>query len=251
MIKKYLNYTLLTLSLSNIAFADSVDDIRWIGQDYKPYSYIENDNRTGMMVEIAEAMMKKIGSNKTGKDIEISAFSKSFIRKNNDANTVFFPLAQLPEREKYFKWVGPITTDEPVLFAKKSKQIKINSPEDLNKYTIAIKDGYSAEKLLKKIGVKSDALKSNDSDNDSLDAITQDKVDLIACNRLTCLIEMKDKKLNPMNYEVVFQMQGSMLSFAFNKDTDQEILDKFSKAFEEFKSTQEFKNISKRYLSSN
>lgn len=248
MINKYLNYTLLTLSLSNVSLAATVDDIRWLAQDYKPYSYMENDKKTGMMVEIAESIMKKIGSTKTIKDIEINTFSKSYVRRNNDPNTVFFPLAKSSDREKYFKWIGPITIDEPVLFAKKSKAIKITAPEDLNKYKIAVKDGYSAEKFLKKIGVSRSSLEVNDTDNESLNEIAQDKTDLVACNRLTCLIEMQDMKLEPNNYEVVFSMQGNELSFAFNKDTDQEILDKFSKAFEEFKKSQEFTNISKRYL---
>ena len=128
------------MSLSGTCLAASVDDLRWIGQNYKPYSYMEDDSKKGMMVEIVREILKKIDSKKTVNDIQIETFSRSFVRKNNDVNIVFFPLARSPEREKYFKWVGPIIMDEPVLFAKKSKHIKINNDKDLTIYNIAAKE---------------------------------------------------------------------------------------------------------------
>ncbi len=248
MIKKYLASTLLSLSLSTTCLAASVDDIRWIGQDYFPYSYMENNQREGMAVEVVAAILKKMESTKTTKDIEIKAFSRSFIRKNNDQNTVFFPLAKLPEREKYFKWIGPIAMDEPVLFAKKSKNITINGATDLAKYSIAAKDGYGAVKLLKNLGVKDSSIDVNESDMESIEKVVQEKVDLLACNRLTCIEIMKDRKVNPHDYNIVYKMQGSELSLAVNKDTDKELFNKLTQAFEEVKKSKEFSEISNRYL---
>ena len=192
--------------------------------------------------------LKKIDSKKTINDIEIETFSRSFVRRNNDDNTVFFPLAKAPEREKYFKWVGPIMMDEPILFAKKSKNIKINNDDDLKNYSIAGKDGYSAIKILKNMGVKNSSLKLSDTDMEGLDKISEDKVDLIACDKMSCIAAMKDKKINPQDYDIVYKMQGSELSFAFNKDTDQAVIDKIAKAFEEVKKSKEYNDITKRYL---
>ena len=245
--KKYLAYTLL-MSISGTCLATSVDDIRWIAQNYKPYSYMEDNSKKGMIIEIVGAVLKKLDSKKTINDIEIETFSRSFVRRNNDPNTVFFPLVKSPEREKYFKWVGPIVIDEPVLFAKKSKNIKINNDGDLKSYIIGTKEGYSAVKILKNIGVKSSSLKLNDTDMEGLEKISQDKLDLIACDKLSCIAAMKDNKINPQDYDIVYKMQGSELSFAFNKDTDEEVIDKVSKAFEEVRKSKEYTDITKRYL---
>lgn len=245
--KKYLAYTLL-MSLSGTCLATSVDDVRWIAQNYKPYSYMEDNSKKGMIIEIVGAVLKKLDSKKTINDIEIETFSRSFVRRNNDPNTVFFPLAKAPDREKYFKWVGPIIMDEPVLFAKKSKNIKINNDGDLKSYKIGAKEGYSAVKILKNMGVKNSSLQLNDTDVEGLEKISQDKLDLIACDRLSCIAAMKDNKINPQDYDIVYKMQGSELSFAFNKDTDSEVIDKVSKAFEEVKKSKEYNDITKRYL---
>lgn len=249
--KSYLTHALL-LTISTTAFADSSDDLRWIAQDYKPYSYIDRQGKQdGVAIDIAELIMHKIGSRKTAQDIEVKVFSRSFVRKNNDPNTVFFPLAKLPEREKYFKWVGPIALDEPVLFAKISKNIVINMPDDLKKYNIAVKDGYNAVKLLKDLGVKGGSINYGDDDIKGLAKLKADQVDLVACNRLSCQVMMKDNKMDAKDYSIVYRLQPSELAMAFNKDTSDELVSKVNDALIELKKSKEYNVIMEKWTKTN
>lgn len=232
------------ISFSTTALSASVDDIRWIAQDYKPYSYVSGDSKKeGMAIEIVKELLKNIGSSKTVDDIEIQTFSRSFIRKNNDENAAFFPLAKVVGREKYFKWVGPIALDEPVLFAKKSKNIKINDEKDLKKYTLAGRDGYNPVKLLNKTVEVTLA----DTDLESLKKLEADKVDIIVCNKLSCEYVMKENKMNLADYDIVYKMDVSDLSIAFNKDTNDDLVSQVAKAFEELKQSAKYSEILKNY----
>ncbi len=235
----------VAFSLSTTAVASSVDNIRWIAQDYKPYSYVDgNAKKTGMAIEIIGEILAKTGSSKTVNDIEVSAFSRSFIRRNNDENTAFFPFAKVSGREKYFKWIGPIALDEPVLFAKKSKNIRVIDEKDLKKYNIAGKDGYNAVKILQDI---SNSVSTGDTDSENMDKLKNDKVDMVVCNKLACEYAMKDQSMNVGDYEIVYKMGVSDLSIAFNKDTDDALINQISEAFEEVKQSAKYKEIVKRY----
>ena len=226
--KKHLISTLI-LTFSSSVFAASVDDLRWIGQDYKPYSYVnEAGERAGSSVALVNKIMGKIGSTKQVKDIEIHAFSRMFVHQNNDPNTVFFPLARTPDREDYFKWVGPIAMDEPVFFAKKSKNIIIKSDGDLNQYKIAGRDGYGPVKSLNNVDL-------GDSDQEDLQKLQADQVDLVICNKASCLATMQDQGMKIDDYKIVYSMQTSDLSLAFNKETDDKLIEQVKKALEEIK----------------
>lgn len=66
--RKYLNIILLVLTMNFTYAADLVDDIIARGTlrvgttgDYKPFTYIENDNYTGYDIEIAKLIAKELG----------------------------------------------------------------------------------------------------------------------------------------------------------------------------------------------
>ena len=108
-------------SISLNSFAEE-EEIRWIAQDYPPYSYINKDgDNSGLAVDTANQIMKNIGSKNNQKNIEVRKLSKFFVFRNSDANTVFFPIAKTPNRASKFKWVGPIITPKTILIAKNQR----------------------------------------------------------------------------------------------------------------------------------
>jgi polar amino acid transport system substrate-binding protein len=239
MIKKALLLTFLSTS----SLAAGVDDLKWVGQEYYPYSYMDKDSQkpAGIYVDVVEAILEKTESTKKASDIEIHSFYRSFIRHTNDTNIVFFPLIKTPSRSWYFKWVGPIGLDEPVVFAKRTKNIIISSPDDFEKYKIAGKDNYNANDQIDA------SIRTNDSNEDSIKQLESDKVDLVVCNKATCqnIIEKQGLKLD--DYRVVYKLEASELSFAFNRDTDDVLVEAVRKAFLDFKETKEYKAILKKY----
>ena len=227
---------MLVCLMANVGLAaDDVDKIKWIAQDYPPYSFVnEQSQKTGILVDMVSAIMKKIGSTKTANDIEIQAFSRSFIRKNNDIDTAFFPLIKTAEREKYFKWIGPIAMDQPIIIAKASKKIRIISAADFKPYNIGGKDGYIGMSLLKKMGVSDSKFTLTGSDEENLQKLQTDKLDLVVCNEMACHALIKKLKITE-KYETVYRLEASEMSIAFNKDTSDEIINKVKQALDEVK----------------
>jgi polar amino acid transport system substrate-binding protein len=237
MIKKAILLTFLSTS----SFATGIDELKWVGQEYYPYSYMDEKSQkpAGIYVDIVEAIMNKADSK--AYDIGIHSFNRSFIRHTNDTNVVFFPLIKTSGRAWYFKWVGPIGMDEPVVFAKRTKNIVISSPEDFEKYKIAGKDNYNANDQIDA------SIRTNDTNEESIKQLDLDKVDLVVCNKRTCQNIIKNKGLKLNDYRVVYNLEASELSFAFNRDTDDALVEQVRKSFAEFKNTKEYKDILNKY----
>lgn len=251
MINKKLTLIMLSLSISNLCLGD--DDIRWIAQDYAPYSYIDsNGNKAGLAVEIAKEIMKKIGSKQTADDIDIKIFSKYFIRMNDNPNTVFFPFLQVPEREKYFKWVGPIAMNQPVIIARTQKQIKVNNLADLNQYSIGAKEGYNAVAMLTNLGVNGSVFQTATSDEEDLTRLKTGAVDMVVCDEMSCNAAMAKLGMSK-DCEVIYRMQSSKFSFAFSKDTSDDIINQVQQALNEMKTSKagtisDYDKIMKKYV---
>ena len=245
---KKLFLTSIMLSLSISSFCNANDNLRWIAQDYPPYSYIDNnDNKAGIAIDVVAAIMKKLGSTQNSQDIEIKTFSKFMIMMNNDKNTVFFPLLRTPKREKYFKWVGPVGINEPVLMTKANSSIVINNVKDLNQYTIASIDGYNAIKLLTKQGVKNSSFKLSSSDEEDARLLKLDSVNIILCDKMACITALTKVGANPKEYKIIYKLPISEFAFAFNKETSDELVAKVQKSLDEIMHNNEYQEIVKHY----
>lgn len=213
-----IKYIAIVLLLPIALFAENnVDDIRWIAQIYPPYSYIDDDGKKkGVVIELLDKILKDTSSKKLSQDVEMRAFSKMFIYMNNDKNTVFFPLAKLPQREKMFKWVCPIFEDKPVIYSKNEIN-NISSSNELKKYKIAGRDGYNGSQQLADVGVSLKLVPSND---ESILALKNGEVDMVVCDELSC-----SKLLPEKEYKVAYRLQSAPMCFAFNKDTNDKLVE--------------------------
>ncbi len=254
MIRKFFAKIIILVAISNGAMADNVNNITWIAQNYMPYSYVnDNSQNTGMAIDIAVAIMQKIGSNQNGQNIQLHDFSRSFIRSNNDTDTVFFPLLKLPARASYFTWVGPIDTYKPVLFAKKTSNIVINNPaNDMKNYIVAGKEGDNGVDQLENLNVSSSSIMTSSSDEANILKLKNGEVNLVVCNEASGLAIMKKLGLKAKDYQVVYRLQENGLYFAFNNNTSNDLIVKIQQAFDSLKSSKagtlsEYDQIRKKY----
>lgn len=222
------------------------EDIKWFAQDYKPYAYEKNGVATGLAVDVAIVMMQGMGLNTSAKDIDVRMLSKFFIKMNDDKNTVFFPLVENEKRKDYFKFVGPIATARPVLIAPKSKSITIKEPKDIESYKISTMDGYFAMQELVNNGLNSSIFSTNSNDQDNVQAMISGNVDMVLCDELSCLRVLEDLDAKK-DYQVVYSLPTKNLSFAFTKDTNDDLVNKAQLALDSLKDKDVYKQIIKKY----
>jgi polar amino acid transport system substrate-binding protein len=95
-----------------------------------PASYMVNDRLEGNAVNIVRKILHHLGQSDT---IELVPWARGYNLALKKPNVALFSTTRLPEREKLFKWVGPLYTQTWVLYKKKGNPIRIASLEDAKK----------------------------------------------------------------------------------------------------------------------
>ena len=240
---------LLVLILGGLLYSNEIDMMKLLTEEYPPYNYTENGIVIGIAPDLMEEMLKKLDTKLTQKDIKVYPWARGYLMALKEKNTVLFAMTKTSAREKLFKWVGPIIENHNILMAKKEKNIKINSFEDINKYEVGVVRNDIAEQLLLSNGVYEKNLQEVANVISNLKKLNVDRVDLIGYTEIALKWVIKKNKYNLDDYEIVFNLtkEPSSLYFAFNKDTSDEIIEKFQNVLDEVKKEGTYDNIILKY----
>ncbi|MBF0224542.1 MAG: transporter substrate-binding domain-containing protein [Desulfobacterales bacterium] len=115
----------------------------------------------GIAVDLLVLMLERVGSKQGRQDIKMYPWARAYNYAQDIKNTILFSTTRTEEREKIFKWVGPIFTNNMCLIARKDSHIKANTFEEMKNYRIGTVIDDVSEQLLVKEGFSIDILKRN------------------------------------------------------------------------------------------
>jgi polar amino acid transport system substrate-binding protein len=147
-------------------------------EDAYPFQYLENKKLTGMAVEVVTETFKRAGI--THKD-EMLSWKDAYDRAQLHPNTCVYSTARTENREKVFKWIGPVVDNKWAAFAKKGFKGALSKPEDLTNYRVGVLLGDAKERYLKDLRVPFRVPEADDAKNPSkltLNRTEPDKIDL-------------------------------------------------------------------------
>ena len=237
------------LIMSTTLFAQGIDDLVLITENYAPLNFSKDGMVRGISVDVMVEMLKMSGSKKTRKDISLQPWARGYKQVLENKNTALFAMSRTEAREELFKWVGPIIPSNIVLVAKKSQGIKINSVEDISQYNkIGVVRDDIGEQILLELGVPKGNLHRTNSGTNTAKMLDKERVDMWAYGRIVALWNIKELGFNPDDYEEVYILKESQQYFAFHKDTEPTVIAKLQKALDELESNGKLKNIVSTYL---
>ena len=224
-------------------------DLRAYTEEFPPFNYTEQGQHKGYANAILDVV-----SSKAGLTIErvIFPWTRSVASNQSDRNSVLFTTMRTPEREKQYRWVGPIDgCDVVALKLKKRQDIRISTAKDLNQYVIAFSKGAADEEILKKIGVPTNKLVGVSSTGNALPMLYGDRVDLIAGVYLSHAFTAKKNNLDSTQLEVAYVLEkGFGCYFAFNPKVDNQLFERFQTAFIEMQKSGDLEALRLKQLSS-
>jgi polar amino acid transport system substrate-binding protein len=237
----------------NNAEASGVDDLQLITEDYAPLNFEKDGKIQGFTVDLLVEMLHRSGSTKTREEINVMPWTDGYRITQNQKNTVLFSTSRTEARETLFKWVGPIFSGYDAVIAKKSRNIRIDSTNDLNKYIIGVVRDDIAEQLLLEAGVKPNNIYQTISGTGGQNLgkmLAGERVDLWAYGEITAFWNLMESGFSSSDFEVVYYLKKTDVYYALNREIDDEIVTKLQNALDEIKATGELQKIIKKYLPS-
>lgn len=239
---------LLTVTAIDRIFAQNVDDLYLMSEEFPPYNFELNGRLQGISIDLMVLCLDKLGSRQTRQDIRILPWARSYKMLLEEEKTVLFAITRTPQRENLFKWVGPISSSKNVLFARKNSLISLSSPDDIKKYrTGAIRDDAGEQLLQDLFGLDREGIELTSSALSSLLQLKTGRIDLFAYDENVLHWIMTQEGLNPEDFESVYVLSEGFHYFGFHRDTDDELIEQFQKALDDLKDEGLYDIVLKRY----
>ncbi|GAB3259770.1 substrate-binding periplasmic protein [Chitinimonas naiadis] len=142
-------------------------------EDYPPFNLKGSDGKVaGISTEIVQEALKRAGLTA---GIELLPWERALDMAKKQSDVCVFSAVRNAEREKLFKWVGPLVADDISLFAKADSSITLGSVADAKKYKIGAYNGDAYGDFAEKQGLK---LERVPNDNQNLPKLASGRIEL-------------------------------------------------------------------------
>lgn len=109
------------------AAAATAATLRIYTENSPPANYMEDGRLQGLAVEIVREILRRLNLPDT---IEVVPWARGYTLALNQPNVALFSTTRLTQREKLFKWVGPIYAQTWGFYGKRGSGIRIDSLQE-------------------------------------------------------------------------------------------------------------------------
>jgi polar amino acid transport system substrate-binding protein len=216
-------------------------------ESWEPYNFEKDGKLQGIAVDLLVLMLEKAGSRQNRDDIQLMVWSRGYGLVQSDPTGLLFSTTMTKEREKLFKWVGPIDENTTEMIARKDRQIRINSTDELKDYKIGVVINDVGEQLLLTKGVAKDKMQRVVNREQVQHLLHTGRVDLSPDNYQGFRSFCKAAGYNPDDYESVFILNKDVISYAFHPDTPDTVIQALQKALDALKADGTYDRILTQY----
>jgi len=240
------------ISISFFSVSVSAEPVQIITNDFPPYSYIEDGKFKGLATEVVEAILDDLGM---ATKIKQYPWARAYKIVTTQKNVLIYTLARTPEREGLFNFIGEVAPRTVYFYKLKSRtDIKIESIGDLKKYSHGVVQGYATHKKLVELGIKN--IQAVVSDIQNIKKLAVGRIDLypqdemILAHNIRIYNEKNESKISFSDFERVFDFpaDGKGRTLSFGPHTDEELVEKFQRSFNEIKRSGKLETIRKKYM---
>jgi len=237
------------LLISGVQAAENPDaDLVLLTENFPPYNMAKNgknfaqdENINGIAVDIVREMFKR--ANITYSLTLRFPWERIYKLALEKPGYGVFVMARLPDREKLFKWVGPIGPDDWIMLAKADSKISLETLEDARKYKIGAYKGDAIAETLAKQGLKPIVVLR---DQDNAKKLTSGQIDLWATGDPAGRYLARQDGVTGL--KTVLRFNSAELYLALNKDVPDDVVVKLQAALDQLRKEGVVDDIMARYL---
>ncbi|MCU1748927.1 substrate-binding periplasmic protein [Pseudomonas sp. 6D_7.1_Bac1] len=223
-------------------------DLVLLTENFPPYNMAKNgknfaqeDNINGIAVDIVREMFKR--ANITYSLTLRFPWERIYKLALEKPGYGVFVMARLPDREKLFKWVGPIGPDDWIMLAKADSKITLESLAQARKYKIGAYKGDAIAETLAKQGLAPIVVLR---DQDNAKKLVNGQIDLWATGDPAGRYLARQDGVTGL--KTVLRFNSAELYLALNKDVSDEIVAKLQAALDQLRKEGVVDDIMARYL---
>jgi len=189
-----------------------------------PFNFMTNTGVHGTSTQLLKRLFEKAHYQLADNTIALVPWARGYHEVLHVKNTMIYSMARTPEREALFAWVGPIGTMRIGILAKKNRHVVLSNLKENTRYKIGTILNTAAEQLMLEQGMNKRALEYFTNIDSQLKKLKEDRLDGVAFSIDAMYQLLRDMGCDLAEYEVVYVLRESDLYFAFNKQTNPQII---------------------------
>ena len=239
-----------SLLLINAVHAEESPDTDMVllTENFPPYNMAKNgknfaqdENINGIAVDIVREMFKR--ANITYSLTLRFPWERIYKLALEKPGYGVFVMARLPDREKLFKWVGPIGPDDWIMLAKADSKITLETLDQARNYKIGAYKGDAIAETLAKQGLKPVVVLR---DQDNAKKLVNGQIDLWATGDPAGRYLARQDGVTGL--KTVLRFNSAELYLALNKDVPDETVAKLQAALDQLRKEGVVDDIMAKYL---
>jgi polar amino acid transport system substrate-binding protein len=241
-------YILLINLLASISILDAkVFEI--VTTEYPPFQEEIGNTVGGMTTEIIREVLKLSGDTGT---ITIYPWARAYQMALEKPQVLIYSLARNNERERLFKWIGPLIPYKLCFWKLKSRtDIKIKTVADAKHYMVGgVFDDIKAAHLQKWGFVVGKNIEMVGDDETNIKKIYAKHLDLILFDEFSFPYKVKKAGLDINKFTKLIELNGNPenLFFAAHLSTPDQDVQRLREALNSFRQTKRYAQIKKKYI---
>ncbi|MGY3804577.1 substrate-binding periplasmic protein [Pigmentibacter ruber] len=171
------------------------------------------------------------------------------VQENADKKSFILPITRIPEREKNYIWVAKICDIETFFITKKGNK-KINSLKEINDKKIGVQVGTSYEqKILNQKGKAfKDEVSSVPYDQLNVKRLLLGEIFAWYTSSISGKANIVAEKIDLSQFEYGNKIDVEENYISTTSKTDPKLIERVAKAFEQFRKTNKYSEIIKKYV---
>lgn len=213
-------------------------------EDYPPLNFSRAGQPAGLGVEVVEELLKRTGHTAT---ISVVPWARGYQKTLSEPNSGLFVTMRTAEREKLFKWVGPIAVAVTSIYALKGSGLTIHNLDDAaQRGTIAVPRQWYSYQTLQAKGLTN--LYGVLGPKQMMTMLRHRRVPLVVADNLTLPDLLALGGLKTTEVEALHSFLRSYAYIAFSPNTDDVLIRQWQASLEQMKADGSFSAIYQRWL---
>ncbi|OIQ49319.1 Bacterial extracellular solute-binding protein, family 3 [Pseudodesulfovibrio hydrargyri] len=219
------------LFLASPGFAQVSNDpaagITYLAEVYRPFIYMDKGRPVGLAVDLLKLLWQEM--NVPEQPIEVMPWPRIYESGQWNRHVAIFSVYRTKEREKLFKWVGPIAKGRQGLFCLCSRGLEMRSPGDMTGLGIAsLRDTASTSKVLQAGIIPTYAANAEHA----VQLLRSGRVDAIALDETRFRRTIAAMGFSAKDFETALILSEDPLYYAFSPDAEDTLIDRFQRALD-------------------
>ena len=136
-----------------LARADAAPRLYLTTETSAPYSMRDGDHVIGIGTDMVREAMARAG---IAYSIDVLPWKRAYTAALERHDTCVYSTTRTPERERHFKWIGPIGEAEWVLMGRADRRFDLRTLDDARAYRVGTYNGDARDQFLRERGFNVD-----------------------------------------------------------------------------------------------